>query len=734
MIVIPSGSDTVIRHPPWTTLGVATVAALVSLVVVISHPWTLVWGEPVLVAARVEARWEEEAIAAEAAWTSASAAEIAARVEPAWVDDVLPRLPEVGMTDWYSELDDEGKAADRKELAEEVAGWLGVAGATAAARTKDEKVDGQALLQRAVGNHRLDQADATRLGALLAVSPEITWAERLRDQLHLARTLAKPIRQEQAKEHRQRIDTALAQQKLTEEEAAELIAMLERRPVDRVYPRLLVELGQDGAPPKRCTEDDRATWAERLGQNHQWLSDDERADFAARTAGIPVVTNAYFSEISHLESLPKDKPIGLSDHTRMVDNLRRQVNEGNITKKEQEFLLAELAKFRVSGDAMAMAADTQLDDVPWYLTPLGSWSWPWTWVVSALVNCHWRSLVFGLFMFVSVSMILEGMLGWRRFAPLLAGLWLGTGLMGTLGGFTGEGVLAKSGMQLVTSSLLGVALMWCPFNRIHYRRWLIITLNEWEVPVWGAAAVSAVVGVLAGVGIGYPLVGVLLGFLAAPLMGATAGWWYLRQGWVDCEGWDLPTWWSTRHLRGFERNQLHREQNTTVATAVAPEVVQRRQPGAGVRIEVGSSSGSRAAAAAVEAGLAAEWEAEIVADLAKGELDAALGTYDAARARLKGWVPPLPVIDPLAKKLHQAKRYEDALRCAEDAAQHHGDLANDCRLIAAGIFIRQQRRPRAGLAHLDAIPEAAIRPQHREQVSKLRAQAEGLIAEGVLEF
>ncbi len=94
----------------------------------------------------------------------------------------------------------------------------------------------------------------------------------------------------------------------------------------------------------------------------------------------------------------------------------------------------------------------------------------------------------------------------------------------------------------------------------------------------------------------------------------------------------------------------------------------------------------------------------------------------------------MPVIDPLTDRLHQAKRYYDALRCAEDAAQQHGDGANDCCLIAAGIFIRQQHRPRAGLAHLDAIPAAAIRPQHREQVDKLRVQADALIAEGVLEF
>jgi len=733
MIVIPCGSDTVIHHPPWITLGVAGVAALVSLVVIILHPIALLRGEPALVQARVESRWEEDATAAAAAWSSASATVVAPAIELAWLDDELPRMPEVGMTDDYSGLDAAGKVADRKELAHEVAEWLGVASASAAGRTVDEQADGQALLQRAVGNHRLDQAEQTRLSALLAASAPITWAERLRDQLHLSRTGAKPIRQEQAKVHRERIETALAQQKLTEAEASDLIGMLDKRPVARVYPRLLAELQLAGAPPKRCTEDDRANWTETLGRNHQRLSDDEREDFAKRTAGIPVVTSDFNEEMYAMEALPMDKPIGLSDHERIVEHLRRQVNDGNITKKEQEILLTELAKHRVAGDAMAMAADTQLDDVPWYLMPLGSWSWPWTWVVSALVNCHWRSLVFGLFIFVSVGLILEGMVGWRRFAPLLAGLWLGTGLLGTLGGFTGEGVLAKGGLQLVTASLLGVALMWCPFNHIHYRRWFFITLNEWEVPVWGAAAVSAVVGVLAGIGIGYPVLGVLLGFVAAPLLGAGAGWWFLRQGWVACEGWDLPTWWSTRQLRGFERTQLHREQNAVVAAAVAPEVTQRRQPGAGVRIEVGSGSGSRAAAA-VDVGLAAEWEAEISADLAKGELDTALATYDAARNRLKRWVPPLPIIDLLSKRLHQAKRYDDALRCAEDAAQHHGDGANDCRLIAAGIFIRQQRRPRAGLAHLEAIPTAAIRPQHREQVDKLRAQADALIAEGVLEF
>lgn len=173
---------------------------------------------------------------------------------------------------------------------------------------------------------------------------------------------------------------------------------------------------------------------------------------------------------------------------------------------------------------------------------------------------------------------------------------------------TGDPSRLRHDRPLVTASLLGVALMWCPFNHIHYRRWFFITLNEWELPVWGAAAVSAVVGVLVGIGIGYPVVGVLLGFLAAPLLGAGAGWWILRQGWVDCEGWDLPTWWATRHLRGFERTQLHRAQTAGVAAAVAPEGVQRRQPGAGVRIAVGSGSGSRAAAvAAVDAGLAAEF-------------------------------------------------------------------------------------------------------------------------------
>ena len=167
---------------------------------------------------------------------------------------------------------------------------------------------------------------------------------------------------------------------------------------------------------------------------------------------------------------------------------------------------------------------------------------PLQWVTAAFMHATWCHLIGNMIFLWCFGLIIEGKLGWQRFACLYLGLSLADGAIGQIPMFLftdGQGgALGASG---VIYALLAISMIWAPQNDIHFfYAWGLWFVGTIEIPI-------IVVGCfyIAVEFVNSTLVGWRMSTPVLHLLGATVGIpfavFMLQAKLVDCEGWDLFT-------------------------------------------------------------------------------------------------------------------------------------------------------------------------------------------------
>jgi len=186
--------------------------------------------------------------------------------------------------------------------------------------------------------------------------------------------------------------------------------------------------------------------------------------------------------------------------------------------------------------------------------------------------------------------------------------------------------------------------------------------------------------------------------------GAPLGYLMLRKRLVDCEGWDLLSiTHGSRPREDIAKALARTRAGIPEATPRDPEQV-------------------RGAALP-----------ELQAALARGDAIAALTVHERVTRQVGSW--PLAAVDRkrLIDLLAQAERWDDAARQC-DLARSDPALRVAATLVRVRMLIEVERRPAKAQAMLATLSGAALDQRQREQVDRLRAQAQAMIEAGVLEM
>ncbi len=555
---------------------------------------------------------------------------------------------------------------------------------------------------------RVEAAEQARAGSGPATAAgvdepsEYSHLAYLRNSVGLGRAPAKPLSPMEKADIRSAIAYAVEESLIDGTERDRLLKALATVPeVTDTFRRL--DLLTDEAGPI-ITED--AVEAQQLlaaGKSDGSLTAEQHARFTQRLAGRRVVSAGYLELSSEVDGPLATRPISLEERTHIQNRVVELVALGELKPDERAEFEARLAKRPVVSEQLAALEQCTVDEVPWFMIPFGGLAWPWSWITATFINCHWRDAVFNIGLLWSFGLVVEGKLGWRRFLPVLGLGVLGTGAITTAAGLLTGVVLPVCGSRDLVGFLAGICLIWTPTNDIHYRRWLGVTLGEFEIPVWVVLSFAAGVQLVLGYLGGFPPAANLLMALGCPLLGAVTATALLRRGVVETDGWDLYAWWRTRHLGASERNALERERRLAARKqADAPQ-------------------------AAAEADLLSAAVAEFATDLAAGNGQAALAIHQAIRQQRPSWRAAPAQLDRLMKLLWKAALRREAAQIAEELVAAEPATV-DGRIILAVDAI-DNRKPATAVRHLDALPPT-LSPTQMQQRDALRAKAAALEASG----
>lgn len=430
-------------------------------------------------------------------------------------------------------------------------------------------------------------------------------------------------------------------------------------------------------------------------------------DLRTRLRECRIVGDAYPGFYARIHAGGK-RPLA-SDQVQMIDTgINMAAHEANLEPGEPEELRKMMAARSTASAAVAERSVESEDDVPWYLTTVGSLN-PARWLSAMCVHPRWFDALFGVGFTLSFGLVVEGLIGWRRFLPVLGGGIALTYLWSLINGALVEGILIQSGSAEIRAVLAGILVMWVPTNVINYNRWFIVTIGSFEIEIWKIVALSTAAGVIGAIFNGLPLVSGIGGQILFPACGLAIGYALLRAGWVAGDGWNLPLLWETRTMNPGDRTEMMRlralEQAGGLSVAAAGMVDQA-------------------------ADLSSDLESSLRESLAAGELDTTFSLWKALRST--SYTAPAELLDLLLKTFYQAKQVDRAAVLAEDLIQAFPERSRDARMILASKALTE-RKPGAVRSYLAGIPAAQCTPSAQIQIDRLLAKAAELEAQGVRE-
>ncbi len=333
---------------------------------------------------------------------------------------------------------------------------------------------------------------------------------------------------------------------------------------------------------------------------------------------------------------------------------------------------------------------------------------PTQWLTHAFMHADVFHLLGNMIFLWGFGLIVEGKLGWKRFLVLYAVLCLVQGaIIQLVMFFIADSPGSALGASGAIFGLMAIAVVWAPQNELSCLLfWLpVVRLIELPIIMFGFIylALQLVFFALAGFSMSSEAL-----HLTGILVGAPIGLWYVRQAWVDCEGWDIQ---SVYLMSSEQREKKRNKQRNQEHKQAAQEREQDRENAKNRILDSISSAlecGNSAVAIAIYR--------KFVTELQGGRQlpNATLRSLISAMHGEKVWEESIPLLVELLRR-------ESAERCI------------GARLRLAEILIHVGDRPRQGYAVLKKLP-SGLQPEQLLKRNKLAAAAKAKLADGSVEI
>ncbi len=356
---------------------------------------------------------------------------------------------------------------------------------------------------------------------------------------------------------------------------------------------------------------------------------------------------------------------------------------------------------------------------------LGNGLHPVQWVTHNFLHIGIGHLIGNMIFLWAFGIVVEGKLGMARFLAVYL-------LIGTLHGALTQTLLLPSGLDTravgasaIIFGLLAICMVWAPHNEVNCT-WIMwfgfrLIIHQFDLRyTWVALLyIGEQILNIALAGMTGRAVISEMGHLSGALWGFLIGFGMLKNGMVDCEGWDmLSLWKKDRKLaKDWQRRgeQLDRQKKA--------ERAPHRQVAAGFEA-VGEQSDEERVASASK-------KLRKLIDM--GDYASAVSFYDRSSRILPEWPSAGELLD-LIKAMHAQKAEVHSLPFMYEYGRKYPESASKVRLKLAMILIRDRQKPVAALRVLAEIPEGALVGSLEATRSQLVRQAEKMCEEGVLEL
>lgn len=342
---------------------------------------------------------------------------------------------------------------------------------------------------------------------------------------------------------------------------------------------------------------------------------------------------------------------------------------------------------------------------------------PEEWILSAFLHFGWMHLLGNMIFLWAFGLIVEGKIGTWRFLGLYLVLCVINGLiiqMMMLGRWWDAESLSPGagGASGVIFGLMGIALVWAPANNFEV---IWIARGFLRASVWqGEGSVLSLSLLYLGMNLVFAALdrfrmGSELLHLQGAVSGAGAGLLFLNRKWVDCEGWDIFSWWrKTKGRETMEQAARKRKGNANSEKIMASRLKDKNED---VLKKLRQLIQQEQFLAAYH-----EWEELFRRQAGPPELDLTLTRK---------------LIDGLMKDA----QWQPAVRLTEEGyLSRLKKETSRIRVRLAYVLVKELHRPRAALKHLDLVDQKKLTPEEISLMARVRAAADKEIEDGTMEL
>lgn len=375
---------------------------------------------------------------------------------------------------------------------------------------------------------------------------------------------------------------------------------------------------------------------------------------------------------------------------------------------------ATMALMAATIGAFVLSLGSGLDQVEPFILSHGDGLHPVQWLTSNFIHADIVHLAGNLIFLWAFALVVEGKVGFWPFLAIYLGLGISQCALEQVLALRMDPGGGSLGASAIIYGIMAMALVWAPRNDLNCVGMFRFNVDTFDLPIlWFATFYLAfeVFGVVwAGFAVSSALLhvsGAAIGFVLATAM--------LRMGWVDCEKWDLYSVWGGH--QGRDRPAPRPSVKLPASATANPR-------GKKAKAKATSSPDDRADAAAVRMRRALE----------EGDAEAALAGYEKALRARADWRPADAEWLALIQVLATARDWSGSVKVMEDYLRRAIKPSDRVRLRLAQVLIREQQRPAHALGVLAEIPDGSLPADLEATRVRLRAQAEQMREDGVLEL
>ena len=213
----------------------------------------------------------------------------------------------------------------------------------------------------------------------------------------------------------------------------------------------------------------------------------------------------------------------------------------------------------IANTLLFFMVDINLNNYEWWVLTYGSFS-PVQWLTSLFAHANFFHLLGNMLFLTVFGLIVEGKVGNLFFLIIYLAIGLTANSVEQLIMFGADG--GSLGASGAISGLMMVCMFWAPLNKIRFTFIFIYYPITFHWTVWFAALFYVAWDFYEALFAGFAMSTSVLHLMGAA-SGIFPGWYFLKHGLVDCEGWDLLTI-LDRRRRGLgtapiELNRAYRE-------------------------------------------------------------------------------------------------------------------------------------------------------------------------------